>query len=222
MVNALRDSLRISKYYVRPTDPTNSPPVEVDLAHEWVASSAAEHGRFEVGIVDQPAIKRTVELEVGEALALRFNRQQQQLELQRCTEELSGDGILLPRGGSPRYFVAAHIPQRQSRGDVWFRASFQNAVETEAGLHPAALWAEFRPILPGGQAAKESMFVAYDREWEHGRPVPMVRFRISGWPAEAERAEMRCWFADSPPQNLVSIPFDLERNPCNRVRAIPS
>ena len=72
---------------------------------------------------------------------------------------------------------------------MWFRLSVQNAAAHLFSPRPRQIWAEIRPLPAGKQ-----VFYVSDPEFEPDQPVPVLRLRVSPWPLEAQRAEIRFWF----------------------------
>ena len=211
LTSELRNSLQLAKYYVRARSAPESARDELDLAREWTAPPGDRPGEYVVGIVGQPQVSTILPLGGGEAFALTYNRRLQRLEHQRFVDEMIGSGVNVPTESPARYFVAPHIPKTIGRDEVWFRASVQNVDPLQLSQPPACVWAEFQPVLGDPKQSPAQALFAYDCELEPGRPVPVLRFRLSGWPAEAELAAMKMWF--SPDENQFSVvPLNLSQS----------
>ena len=120
-----------------------------------------------------------------------FNPAANRLEHLRFNDELrtSKSDLRNPRQLEQRFFVGAHLPQRRAGTEVWFRLSVQNAAAHLFSPRPRQIWAEIRPLPAGKQ-----VFYVSDPEFEPDQPVPVLRLRVSPWPLEAQRAEIRFWF----------------------------
>jgi hypothetical protein len=55
------------------------------------------------------------------------------------------------------------------------------------------------------------VFFVSDPEFELDRPVPVLRCRVSPWPQESLRAEIRLWFRFSPNTSSREIAIDLSQ-----------
>jgi Mg-chelatase subunit ChlD/uncharacterized caspase-like protein len=192
---ALMESLQLKKFYVRQAGAAEpSARQHVDLGRSWQIGVDEPLGRYQVVLAEAPQVNTTLDAQNGDWFELIYSPQRQRLEHQRFTRELQSDATV------DRYFVGSHLPTRESANELSFLLSVQNADASQFSRRPQAVWAEFQPILPQtntrGGPPIPTTFVAYDLEFEPKNPVPVLRFRVAGWPELAdERAAARLWFA---------------------------
>ncbi len=213
LLQKLRDSLRLVKYYVhREGAPAPSPDTFLSLNQPWTVKDfdGADWYSVELSGHDVPVSSR-VFLEGGESLLLSFNRAADRLDHLRFEDELreSRPDLRDPAKPERRFFVGAHLPQRRGSNEVWFRVSVQNAAAEQFSQRPRRIWAEIREL-----PSRNRVFFIGDAEFEPDQPVPVLRFRVSPWPLESQRAEVRLWFNMSDAAPAESFPVDLS-NPAS-------
>lgn len=208
LLQKLRDSLRLVKYYVhREGTPAPSPDAFLSLNQPWTVKDfeRADWYSVELSGHDVPVTSR-VFLEGGESLLMTFNRAANRLDHLRFEDELreSKPDLRDPTKPERRFFVGTHLPQRHGANEVWFRVSVQNAAAEQFSQRPRRIWAEIR-VLP----SRDRVFFVGDAEFEPDQPVPVLRFRVSPWPLESQRAEVRLWFTMADAAPAESFPVDL-------------
>ena len=215
LLKALERSLGLVEYHVYKA--SGRPPARVVLVErtwnveDWDQREAPYIVRL-VGMERSPSAPVT--LAGGEALDMFYNKRENRLEHRRfAPKEIRERRESVPDPADPRrnFFIAAHLPRRVGNG-VWFPVSVQNAEERLFSPRPKHVWAEIRP-LANGPARNMPVYHFYDVEVEPDRPVPVLRFRVPNWPAEARRAEIRLWLKvddDAPPNRTISVD-DLRR-----------
>jgi hypothetical protein len=75
----------------------------------------------------------------------------------------------------------------------------------------AHVWIEIAPLVPGRTATPES-YPFFDANYEPDTPVPVIHCRCPGWPAEADRAEVRVWCSPQAVADAEVVPFDTVAN----------
>lgn len=116
-------------------------------------------------------------------------------------------------GRNTPFFVGAHRPVRGERG-VQFLVSLQSQ-QGQFVPRPAEIWLELTPLLPDGQ--RSSSYLFYDSEFDPRAPVPALRWVAYGWPAQAQRAAIRCWTKVETSPIEVSVPVaELGPGPAER------
>ena len=204
---ALMDSLQLKKFYVHAVGTPEPDAREfIDLGRSWQLGISEPFGRFEVALAESPQVRTTLDAANGDWFELLYDLQRGRLEHQRFRRELQSEATV------DNYFIGAHLPVRESVKEMSFFVSVQNAKAEEFSRRPAAVWVEFQPVLPAGTSAANSppQFVGYDLEFEPKHPVPVLRFRIAGWPELAdERAIARMWFAPADTYQPTAT-YDLE------------
>lgn len=210
LVEKLRNSLRLVKFFVyRDGLPPPLPEAFLDLNQPWTVQDFQREAGYHVALAGHTtAVSERVRLEGGESLLLVFNPAANRLEHLRFNDELraSKSDLRNPRQLEQRFFVGAHLPQRRAGTEVWFRISVQNAAAHLFSPRPRQIWAEIRPLPAGKQ-----VFYVGDPEFEPDQPVPVLRLRVSPWPLEAQRAEIRFWFAMKEGTGSQSFDVHLEQ-----------
>lgn len=175
---------------------------------DWDDKSGEGDGKSRQYVVKLLGLERSatadVTLEGGESLELYYNGKENRLEHRRyAPPELREhhENIQDPAHPERRYFVGAHLPKREGAA-VSFSISVQNADEKSFSPRPKHIWAEIKPVFTRSPE-HVPVFHFYDLEFEPDRPVPVLRFRVSQWPAKAREATIRLWFKmeddDAPP-----------------------
>ncbi|MHB8974243.1 MAG: hypothetical protein ACYC4N_27735 [Pirellulaceae bacterium] len=210
LMQKLRDSLRLVKFYVYRSDgPLPNPTEFLDLNQTWTVQNVVSGAEYAIQLAGlESEVVEKAPLEGGESLLLVFNRGAHRLEHLRFEDELraSQADVRDPQQPDRRFFVGAHLPQRQSGAEVWFRLSVQNATAYRFSPRPRQIWAEIRPL-----PARDRVFYVSDAEFEPDQPVPVLRLRVSPWPLEVQRAEVRLWFTMSEESGAHSFDLDLGR-----------
>jgi Mg-chelatase subunit ChlD len=196
---ALMDSLQLKKFFVR--QPGAAEPdlrQQVDLGRSWQIGVDEPLGRYQVVLAESPQINTILDAENGDWFELIYSPQRERLEHQRFKRELQNEATV------NGYFIGSHLPARESANELSFLLSVQNADASRFSRRPEAVWAEFQPTLPTGtppgtppgNVTRPATFIGYDLEFGPKNPVPVLRFRVAGWPELAdERAVARLWFA---------------------------
>ena len=150
LMQKLRDSLRLAKFYVyRSDEPPPSPTEFLDLNQTWAVQNVTPGAEYVIQLagLDSAVVERAP-LEGGESLLLVFNRAAHRLEHLRFDDELRASQADLrdPQQPDRRFFVGADLPQRPAGDEVWFRLSIQNATAYRFSPRPRQIWAEIRPL----------------------------------------------------------------------------
>jgi hypothetical protein len=99
---------------------------------------------------------------------------------------------------------------------VSFSVSVQNADEKSFSPRPKHIWAEITPKFTSSPE-HVPVFHFYDLEFEPDRPVPVLRFRVPQWPAEATEATIRLCFKmekeDAPPNWSSTLEEAVKQSP---------
>ena len=188
----LRESLRLVKFFVHQEGtPPPSPDSFLDLNQPWAIQNFQHDAWYNVALAGhETAVSERVRLEGGESLLLVFNPAANRLEHLRFNDELR---------------VKVRLAEPAGAGTAILRRSSSAAAEGRYGSvvptlrperrraplspRPRQIWAEIRPLPAGKQ-----VFYVSDPEFEPDQPVPVLRLRVSPWPLEAQRAEIRFWF----------------------------
>ncbi|MHB9065933.1 MAG: hypothetical protein ACYC4B_19220 [Pirellulaceae bacterium] len=210
LMQKLRDSLRLVKFFVSRSDASPPSPEEfLDLNETWTVRNVVPGQEYTIQLAGlESEVFEKMPLEGGESLLLVFNRGAHRLEHLRFDDELraSQADVRDPQQPDHRFFVGAHLPQRQEGAEVWFRLSIQNAIPYRFSPRPRQIWAEVRPL-----PARDRVFYVSDAEFEPDQPVPVIRLRVAPWPLEVQRAEVRLWFTMSAESGAHSFDLDLDR-----------
>jgi hypothetical protein len=208
LLQRLRDSLRLVKFFVQRAGETAPDPATfLDLNQTWTVRNLVPGSEYVIRLAGHEAeVQDTVRLEGGESLLLVFNRAANRLEHQRFDEELRAmqPDVRDPGELDQRYFIGAHLPQRQAGAEVWFRVSVQNANPARFSPRPRQIWCEIRPL-----PARDRVFYVSDAEFEPDQSVPVLRLRVAPWPLEAQRAEIQLWFRMNDEQSASGFDVDL-------------
>ena len=215
LLAALEKSLGLVQYTVRPVAASSAapPPVApVELGRSvTVEQPPGVKREYRVALVatERPAATDIV-LEGGEAIELYLTtdgqRRERRLEHRRYDRDLraSSADIGDPLDPQRRFFVGAHLPERQGRA-VRFPLSIQNADAGQFSPRPVEAWAEIRPQLP--DRSQGSAYSFYDLTFEAGRPVPVLSCLAPAWPDSVASVAIRLWFKMSrtEPEHVVPL-----------------
>ena len=143
--------------------------------------------------------------EGGEALRLQLSADGARLSVEPY---LAGNPRFHPLHGEAGGFglnlsLAVHQPIR-SGTDVEFEFSLQDR-DGQIVPRPHAVWIDVTPVLANG--VRGGTYSFYDRNFETGTSLPVLRSRTEQWPADAEQAEVEFWcrFDQLEPDQIVPI-----------------
>ena len=97
---------------------------------------------------------------------------------------------------NPPFFYAVAATPDVRGGDVVFPISIQNDDPTRFSPKPSELWVEITPLVSNEDRDPTRLppYVFNDLGFEPNYPVPRVHCTASGWPPEADSADIELWF----------------------------
>ena len=212
LVESLAALQRISQFHVRSRSGTDQV-AEIGQPIS-VQTDLQKPTDFEVSL--GPA-NESVTLSGGESLELLPTRDGRRLEVplyevgQPQFEPLVSDG----NQNLPTNLVTGiHRPLRLGK-QVTFEISIQQT-QRQFVRRPTEAWIEITPIARSSQISP-STYVFYDGNYLPNSSVPVLRWSVNDWPAQASQARVRVWFQfqESKPVTIVSLRDALnpDRNP---------
>lgn len=162
----------------------------LDAGRRASAGAPGDDGKSFVVEID--AARQPITLWGGEALRLRLDQ-----SLNRIRSATYNEGrpqfVDLVTGTPPRpsgLGLGVHRPRRESGGAL-FTISLQRA-DHDFTPRPAESWIEITPIFSSERKTGRPVDFYHPR-FEPGKPVPVLNWRIGGWPSGADRATIRFW-----------------------------
>ncbi len=202
LIQSLRDSLAIDKFYVVPVG-QSKPPAAMHqyLGRTWaVDPSPAASQDYDIVVVDslqKPLAQTRVRLDGGEAIQLMYNRTRQRLINSRLESRYARQwNIPAHENLADQYYVAPEAPTRGGNR-ITFRVSVQQQDAELVCPRPSFIWAELRPL-----PSREPVYYFQDASYEPGQPVPVLEFEVPEFPAD--KAELKLWFTNQPAENVYS------------------
>ena len=239
LIDALRKALDLYQYSVTAPGQAVQEKDRRDLNAEWKESpfTAWKPGYRVVRVHGgDPEPSCPIVLEGGESLQLRYLDRDNRLEFldfARKYEERVRDHpdepIEDPLDRGRRYAINALRPEVRRDRDGTFFADFfvavQNADLARFTPRPKQVWAEILPLDRTDAPVADQPFHCFDLDFEADDPVPVLRFRVRGWPdpSVARRAEISVWlkFKEEPPAAREKIDASGARKTFARVPGLP-
>ena len=219
LLRALLEQLATADYQVKLDSSADlqlpSPPVESKLNSQVeIKNIALATSRYQVLF---QSISKPIQLAGGESLEM-FVREDGQDIFAKPYEPLSPKATLI-RPNSNELIARVHRPLLERNGVV-FPISLQ-----DPGSHftprPDQVWIEVVPVLASGKTMPRT-YVFYDTHYEPGKPVPLLAWHASDWPANATQADVRVWAKNEASVELQSIPLNqLTQDAAGFAKGIP-
>ena len=198
LAGTLERLLLSPSYSLQSIDKPQRPVHETRLGEEVALQIGPDSPeRFEVR-VDHPEqeITQMVALEGGESIQLYV--EDERLFAYAYDQDVVHQVKLSAAHGDETHLVfRIHRPSRLASGDAVFRLSWQTS---DAAIdqrwkpteRPESYWIELQPLDDQSREIGPS-YVFYDREFEDGAPVPLVKLTAEDWPEKATRVGVRAW-----------------------------
>ncbi|WP_010585274.1 vWA domain-containing protein [Schlesneria paludicola] len=212
LVESLAAFQRISQFRVRGT---LGPDDVAEVGQPITVQTDPQHlSDFEVTLGQAAEI---VSLQGGESLELLPTRDSRRLEVppyeigQPQFEALVKDD---QQNNATDLVTGFHRPFRRGQ-QVTFDISIQH-LQRHFVRRPTEAWIEITPIVRSGQFSPPT-YVLYDTNYLPNTSVPVLRWTVNDWPAEASQAKLRVWFKfeESKPISTMTLgeALDPVRNP---------
>ena len=207
LIAFLKKRLDLNGYVVRqpgtgrsfPADPVTGEEVKVELNTRIAVPKSEVRLPVELEVEFQEAAEN-VTLEGGEALQLEVDSKGDIVARPYDVDVADNGEVELERsdtGRSAFQLLRIHNPRR--RGDrVTFRTSIQH-LNSHFTPRPEQVWIEVSP------EGFDRSYLFYDPIYEPNTPVPVVGFEASGWPDDANYAQVKFWCSDKVSDTLRSI-----------------
>lgn len=146
----------------------------------------AARGRRDFVVRGGEALRMTLSSPATESPILEFDRYNpRDAETVRLSAERQGSG-----GGIEQVDCWVSRPERLGDGTLAFSVAMQNHDRTRFTPRPSEMWLAARPLRSGDSREVAPTYHVYDARYESGQPVPVLRFRLPDWPADATRVEL--------------------------------
>jgi len=175
---------------------------EMELGESFAQASVAAPQNL---TVDFESSRLPVQIQGGEALRL-IARGSGQIESARYDTRLPRFFPLMwPSGAPSGYHFGIHRPGRNGPAGAGFMFSVQHA-NMQFTPRPAGMWIEAEPLTSDGRTAGPK-YVFYDVNYEPGKPVPVLNWNASSWPAAATAARVNCWASPQAVAPVLRLPL---------------
>jgi hypothetical protein len=188
LMASLEQSLDLRRYRVRFND-EEVDKAEIDQPLKVPRRAQTEYVVEVVAAVSDDNLQTPkMRLEGGEFIQIRMD--DRRLEFDGCLE----DGLVRREMREPQApgekFNARVLRPETSDNAVTFPICLENVDPAKFSPRPAEIWVNIKPVMGDGATAPTYTF--YDRSFEQGMPVPMMRFRAADWP-DAPSAKIEMW-----------------------------
>ena len=228
LLEALEDSLQLSRYIVRRTGPNgqivtpNQQPLDLNQPCT-IDQAPGNRLRYMAEVVDSEHEARSeISLEGGEGIELYLSDDLRRLIYRRYTNNHSDEAKDLddPQSPTRHFYIEAEIPEWQG-SNLSFALSLQNNKAEDFSPRPAEVWLEIRPNL-STDSNKSPDYVFDTLDFQPGRPVPVLNFLAPDWPKAVEEAELQIWFKleKTKPDKRITL-ADFEKQKQLTLAALP-
>lgn len=217
LVEIIRKQLGTTSFTVESGDPAKSLKVTNGTLNQparVLLTSSVPESR----IVRYEDASTDVVMEGGEALQMRYNPSLGRFEPVPFDVDFPvAAELTLPSNARISKLIArVHRPQLREQEAV-FSISLQ-AMSTPFTPRPKECFIQIEPLSEDGQAVGTPLYY-FDNNWVADRAVPMLRWKVGGWPEDAKKARFRLWckFAKTPAPVALDIgdfykPGDLQES----------